>query len=157
MKAFDALRSCKYLYLHQLAEPNEGELLLIVYEAVAGDRPSVGTLTAETHLELRRILEESAVIEHQSGSRVFSIRWASYIGYAVLNESFVSRKPETSVAVGRLLVEYSKSTYLDYITRATFATSDYPGPFKHWGVHCLNHIVDVVSCDEPEIEVTHAA
>ena len=35
----------------------------------------------------------------------------------------------------------------------SLATSEYPGPFKHYGFNYLNHIVDVISTEEPSIKL----
>jgi len=45
---------------------------------------------------------------------------------------------------------------LDFIEQATFASDSYPDPMTHWGIFCLNHIVDVVSCSEPASQVSVA-
>ena len=34
----------------------------------------------------------------------------------------------------------------------TFASEEYPGPYKHYGVNCLNHIIDIVSETDPIIK-----
>ena len=52
---------------------------------------------------------------------------------------------------GRFFRIYSKSTFLDYVSRATFASEQYPGPLSHVGLICQNHIVDVVSTKSPAI------
>jgi hypothetical protein len=103
------------------------------------------------------MLSESKGIEHGPGCRVFEINWESYVGYSVLDESYALPEPKSSEGTGRLFVEYTKSVYLDYLTRVTFADSTYPGPFKHWGVYCLNHCIDVASTAVPTIEVKNAA
>ncbi len=83
---------------------------------------------------------------------VVKITFDFYIAYSVLNESYVvqDRYEKYKGAFFRL---YKKSRYLDYISLGTIATSDYPGPFKHYGICALDHIIDVVSVEEPIIEV----
>ena len=75
----------------------------------------------------------------------------------MLNESFALPEPETSARIGGLFVEYTSSTYLDYLKRASWACADYPGPYRHWAALCLNHIVDVASKDEPTVVVSIAS
>jgi len=41
--------------------------------------------------------------------------------------------------------------YLDFVSTSTIATEDYPGPYKHYGILCLNHVFDVVSTSDPII------
>lgn len=81
--------------------------------------------------------------------------WSSYIGYSVENESYVLPEPKESVGEGRLMVVFTESVYLSYLSKATLASADYPGSFKHWALCCLNHIVKVASVEEPVITVSH--
>jgi hypothetical protein len=154
--ATDDFQDCTYLYLHSIGEPDDGGLRLIVHEARVGGPPSGEELAAEALPELRTILAGSKVIEHGPGCKVFEITWGRYIAYAVENESYALPEPKGSIGTGRLFVEYTKSVYLDYLSKVSFASADYPGPFKHWAVLCLDHIVNVVSTSEPKIKVTHA-
>jgi len=95
-------------------------------------------------------------IESDATCRAFELVWQSYVSYSVRNESFCTLDKE-EVWEGRLFCLYSKSHFLDYVARATFARADYPGPFRHCGINCLNHIVDVVSTVEPQVrEIKHA-
>lgn len=83
---------------------------------------------------------------------IVKITFDFYIAYSVLNESYVV-KDSYEEYKGAFFRLYKKSRYLDYINLGTIATSDYPGPFKHYGICALDHIIDVVSVEEPIIEV----
>jgi hypothetical protein len=153
----DDVQSCEWLYLHEIGEPRDNELRLVLHEAKTGateDRPV--SLDGELP-EIRKLLAETKPIVHGPGCRVFELRWSSYIAYSVLNESFASVEPAESVGVGRLVVEYSKSVFLAYLARSTFASSEYPGPFLHWDVRCLNHIIQVASTQRPSVKVLDGA
>jgi hypothetical protein len=52
---------------------------------------------------------------------------------------------------GKAFRIHSKSRYLDFINIGTIASEEYPGPFKHYEIACLNHIIDIVSAYEPTI------
>jgi hypothetical protein len=83
------------------------------------------------------------------------VDFEAYIGYSVLNES-ITNLDDYEEFEGKAFRIYSKSRYLDYINVSTFASNDYPGPYKHYGIACLNHIIDIISTEEPiikEIEV----
>jgi hypothetical protein len=58
---------------------------------------------------------------------------------------------EYEVFEGGVFSIYSKSRYLDFIDVSTIASVDHPGPFKHYGINALNHIIDVVSTEPPTI------
>jgi hypothetical protein len=147
------LQSCEWLFLRGLSEPRDNALRIVVEEARAGRSVDAGAAAkAAGVLALEPILHDARLIEHIEGCRVFELCWSSYIAYSVRNESFVAND-QYEQSEGRLLVKYSKSRFLDYVALGTFASSDYPGPFVHWGVVCGNHIVDVASLAEPEVRV----
>jgi hypothetical protein len=152
----EAIRSCKYLFLHSITEPEENALRVVLHEARVGDPPDDGELAKEPLLALRDVLAGSRAIVHVAGCRVFELTWSRYVGYSVENESYGAPEPKESVGKGRLIVEYTRSVYLSYLAKATFASDDYPGPFTHWALHCLNHIVNVASVDRPQIAISVA-
>ncbi|MCK9688289.1 hypothetical protein [Scleromatobacter humisilvae] len=89
------------------------------------------------------------------GSGVFQLHWTTCVAYPVRNESFVSTDRDEEFQ-GRMLVKYSRSRYLDFVASATFADGDHPGPLQHWGLICLNHVVDVVSSEAPSVALRTA-
>jgi hypothetical protein len=149
----DTIRSCKYLYLDAISEPEDNQLRIVILEATTGATLSEQQLAAEHDETIRSILAGSSAIKHLEGCKRFELFWKNYIGYSVVNESYSNGEPESSNGKGRLLVEYEKSEYLEYLSRASFATSDHPGPYKHWAIYCLNHTIDVASQVEPRIRV----
>ena len=153
----EAIRACKYLYLHSLSEPEENSLRVVLHEAKVGGPPTAEQLAEESLPEVRALLAGSKAIVHGPGCQVFELVWTSYVGYSVENESYALPEPKESVGEGRLLVVYTESVYLSYLAKATFTSADYPGSFKHWALCCLNHVVNVASVEEPAITVSHGA
>jgi hypothetical protein len=151
MSAIDAIRSSRYLYLEAVTEPRDNQLRLVILEATTGDTIGEETLAAEPDMTLRSILTGAKTIDHLEGCRKFELFWESYIGYSVVNESYSNGEPETSKGKGHTLVEYESSNYLEYLSKATFATADYPGPYRHWAIYCLNHTIDVASQVDPVV------
>jgi hypothetical protein len=148
----DEIGSCKYLYLEALTEPNVNELRIVLLEAVAGSPVDADRVASESHLPvLRSLLEGSRKIEHLPGCRRFEVVWDTYIAYSIVNESYSNGEPHTSIAVGdrRRFVEYCSSHYLEYLTKAPFATVDYPGPYRHWALYCEDHTIDIASQGGP--------
>lgn len=144
MKYFDKINSHKYLYLTDIGEPDENELRLVIEEAKASG-PVEDINVGDT------VIEGTRAIESTEGCAAYEVYFEDYVGYSVLNESYVTGD-DSEVFEGRIFCIYTKSHYLDYIQNGTFATDDYPGPFKHYGFNCLNHIVDVASMSEPKIK-----
>ena len=86
----------------------------------------------------------------------YEIVFDQYVAYSIRNECFVSQD-DSEEFIGRLICLYSKSHFLDYVRAATFASDEYPGHLRHYGINCLNHIIDVVSVDEPKINIARQA
>jgi hypothetical protein len=151
----EAIRACKYLYLHAISEPEMNSLRVVLHEAKVGSPPTAEQLAEEALPEVRELLAGSKAIVHGLGCQVFELFWPSYVGYSVENESYASPEPKDSVGEGRLVVVYTQSVYLTYLSKASFASADYPGLFKHWALLCLNHIVNVASVEEPVVTVSN--
>jgi hypothetical protein len=141
----DDIDKCKWIYLRQIGEPVDNSLRLVIDEAKAVGRQE------DFEISPGMVISGSRSIEADETCRVFEVIWTSYVAYSVRNESFCAIDKDESWD-GRLFCLYSKSNFLDYVARATFASADYPGPLRHWGINCLNHIVDVVSIVEPTVQ-----
>ena len=59
----------------------------------------------------------------------FAVFWRLYVGYTVLNESYAS-VDEEELGEGVRFRIYSKSRFIDFMSRATFASDEYPGPTR---------------------------
>jgi hypothetical protein len=146
------LNSAKYLYLRDLSEPRDNSLRLIVEEAVAN---RLAVVRSEPELasvqDLAHILRDASPIESIEGCRTFELRWKRYVAYLVTEEGVGSCGSEDDeVYTGRLLRHYSKSHFLDHLARDT---GGHMRPLQHYKLICLNHLIDVVSEDPPEIHV----
>ncbi|HEV7504445.1 MAG TPA: hypothetical protein VGS07_06015 [Thermoanaerobaculia bacterium] len=151
----EAIRACEYLYMHAISEPEENSLRVVLHEARVDSPPTSEQLAEEALPEVRELLADSKTIVYGPGCQVFELVWPSYIGYAVENESYALPEPKESVGEGSLVIIYTESGYLDYLAKASFASADYPGTFKHWAFLCLNHIVNVASLEEPVVTVSN--
>ena len=152
---FEELNKHKYLDLLEIGETDEWEFRLVIAEAGAAENSPPVTPDEEANDNIRKLLNESKPIEVTKSSKLYEIVFSDYITYSVTNESY-SNECEPDTYEGNLARIYSKSTFLDYVANSTFATSDYPGPFKHYGFCCLNHIIDVVSMEPPKVKVINA-
>jgi len=144
------IRACKDLYLDEISEPLVNELRIVISEAKTGELADPEMFADDQAMQ--SLLSGARAVVRTVESKVFELSWSTYVAYSVRNESFVM-SDEYEDFEGRLLVKYSKSRYLDFVAAATFASSDYPGLLQHWGLGCLNHIVDVVSLEAPCITV----
>jgi len=148
MALADQINSHKYLFLTYIGEPEDNVLRLVVEEAKAAEKPvttEIGHVGAVVH-----------PIISTENDFAYEIIFESYISYSVTNESF-TQGDEYEQYEGRTLRIYSKSHFLDYVRAATFASEDDPGPYKHYSIICLNHIVDIASAVEPKIRIIRGA
>lgn len=145
MKYFDNINNNKYIYLGEIGEPEDNVLRFTIEEAgVSEDETSIQISGSE--------LSELRSIEVTDKSCIYEVIFDNYISYSVLNESYCG-VDEYEEYDGRLFCVYKKSHYLNYLSKASLATSGYPGTFKHYGFNCLNHIVDVISTEDPCIKL----
>lgn len=105
---------------------------------------------------LSSILSDAKELVADESCKAYEILFQDYVAYSVRNESFVS-VDESEQWTGRLFQTYSRSHFLDYVRVATFASDDHPGKLGHYGINCLNHIVDVVSASQPIISLIRRA
>ena len=141
----EEIDTCKWL--REIGEPVDNSLRLVIEEAKADGPPE------DRELLPGKIVSGLRSIESDRACRLFEIEWPSYVANSVRDERF-TQIDNDEVWRGRLFCEFSKSHFLEYVKRATFASADYPGLLRHWGINCLNHIVDVVSTVEPQIRCT---
>ncbi|MGB8061512.1 MAG: hypothetical protein WCF26_06445 [Candidatus Sulfotelmatobacter sp.] len=139
------LDTCPSLYLREIGEPKQNCLRLLIEEAlVMPEEVTVKFAGAE--------ITNCHPVRSTTNSRLFEIVWDNYVAYSVANESYSSGN-ESEEFSGRFARLYAKSCFLDYISRATLVSKEYPGPLQHIELVCECHIVDVVSTMIPR--VTH--
>jgi hypothetical protein len=142
-KDFVEIDSCYSLFLREITEPRENSLRLMIEEAfVLPEEVTVAVGGTE--------LTGGHPIRPVEGSRLFEIIWDFYVAYSVRNESYVSRD-ESEEFTGRFARVYSKSHFLDYVSRATFASNEHPRPLLHIGLVSECHVIDVVSTEPPRV------
>src|SRR5437016_11627467 len=145
MELASQIDSHKYLYLTQINEPEDNVLRLVIEEARV-DRGTDDIKIGET------TITEYGPIVSDEDCFAYELIFASYIAYSVRNESYTVWD-ESEKWTGQVFRVYSKSYFLDYIRASTIASEDYPGPYTHYEVVCLNHIIDIASVQEPKIQI----
>lgn len=138
---YEILMDLKNIFFLGLNEPNCNSLSLFFSRSKVSD-------IAEPLIIGDKNLGDSYSVDVDDQTPVFQIDFESYIGYSVLYESFTSWD-DYQVFSGNAFRIYTKSRYLDFISVGTFASDDHPGPYKHYGIVCFDHIIDIVSCNNP--------
>lgn len=142
-KEFAELDTCASLFVREISEPSRNSLRLLIEEAEVMPA-EVAIRFAETDLG------NGHLVRSTPHSRLFEILWDNYVAYCVTNESY-AMPGESEEFSGRFARLYSKSNFLDHVSRATLARDEYPGPLKHVGIVSECHIVDVVSTESPRV------
>lgn len=140
------LQACENLFLERLEEPCDNAITMHVVEASVGSEPS------QIDLELTGIdLGMGYLIDPSNPRARFEVNWETCIAYAVRTESYVAPDEYEVFEKAGPLRLYSRSHFLDFIATGTFATAEWPGPFRHYGIICQRHIIDVASERAPAI------
>lgn len=143
---FAEVNSCQYLFLREIAEPVENRLRVVVEEASA--QPEVVPIEIAG-----TIIEGGHPVRSNETSRTFEILWDSYVAYSVIDESFATPDNTEKSDIGPHCQVYSESRFVEYVSRATWANREHPGPFNHVRIACENHVVDVVSVGAPRVRL----
>lgn len=146
MRLASEINDLTYLYLTELEEPEDNVLRLVVTEARIADRDTpLGSIKP-----LGELSAGARPIVADDRCAAYEITFEDYVAYAVVNESYTVAD-DTERFEGKLLRVYSESKFLTYVASATIASNDYGGPYTHYGIVCLNHIVEIVSHAPPRI------
>jgi hypothetical protein len=142
LSEFAEIDSCHSLFLREITQTSEHALRLLLEEAFV--------LPGEATVKVCGVEIKGHPVKSIEGSRLFEVVWDNYVAYSVRNESYVARD-ESEEFSGRFALTYLKSHFLDYVSRATFACNEHPGPLQHIGIVSERHIIDVVSTELPRV------
>lgn len=87
-------------------------------------------------------------MDGEKSSPIIQVDFHSYIAYSIKNEFFTSGDDYEEFD-GKTFRIYKKSRYLDFISNGIFASKDFPKPYKHYGICCIDNVVDIISTSEP--------
>jgi hypothetical protein len=143
------LDQAKYLYLRQISEPEENSLRLVVEEAIA-DRSATAPVPDQS-TPFADILKDASPIRSTDKCKTFELRWTRYIAYLVTEEVAGSGGSyEEEIYAGNLFRVYTKSHFLDHLSRDT---GGHPEPILHYKLICQNHLIDIASYNPPEVRL----
>lgn len=131
-----------YIYLNSLFEPEDNALILDIDRCMINGIPVGDNSNFSSY----------GAIEVDETLPILRLEFDWYIAYSVTNESF-SVMDDSEVFEGKVFSIYSKSYYLDFIKNNTIADDMHPGPFKHYGINALNHVINVISTEPPNVSL----
>lgn len=143
-------------FLLSLNDGEDNELTMRIASSFVGEQREVSE-SDEPNTALRRLLTESRPLLVNE-ERVYEIVFDRYIIYQVSSESYCSGDPNGKFS-GRFLRIYESSALLNRLGEFTDAQvledgSHYPGKWTHYGIVTQNHIIDIVSLDEPKVNIS---
>lgn len=148
--AFAEINAVQYLSVRSIRDLGINQLELIVDEAAVNEVMRGRIPESSVPESARFLLEGAAPIQHLEGSKVFRLYWKLYVAYLVTEELVGSNGHyEDEVYEGKLLRIYSQSHFLQHIERDT---GGHFKPLLHYKLISLNHLIDVVSAEPPQIE-----
>ncbi|WP_239617925.1 hypothetical protein [Cohnella mopanensis] len=132
----------KDIFFFGLKEPEVNSLTMYFSKSEKGD--------PEPLIIGEKNFGDSYPIKVDENSPLIQIDFQTYVAYSIRNESYTSWDDYEEFE-GKIFRIYKKSRYLDFISVGTFASEDFPGPFMHYGISCLDHIIDIVSVSKPVV------
>jgi hypothetical protein len=149
-EALSLLNQARHLFLRHISEPEENSLRLVVEEAIAGRTETVSA--PDPTSPLAEILKGASPIKSVEGCRAFELRWSRYVAYLVTEEGVGSGgNDEDEAYTGSLLRVYTKSHFLDHLSRDTGGHFE---PILHYKLICEDHLIDVASYSPPEVRLS---
>jgi hypothetical protein len=143
------LNQAKYLCLRQISEPEDNSLRLVLEEAIVDRTETVST--PDPTSPFAEILKGASPIKSVEGCRTFELQWSRYVAYLVTEEGVGSGgSDEDEVYTGKLFRVYTKSHFLDHLSRDTGGHFE---PILHYKLICQNHLIDVASYNPPEVRL----
>jgi hypothetical protein len=146
------MNECTYLLATDVGEVDDLELALTIVEAKA--RTPITTTEDMDPISLLAI--GGKPIEEDETCRLFQLLFERnhMISYTILNESYGKYPAPPEVFTGKLFRTFSHSHLLEFTERTTCASRDYPGALMHFGIACLDHVINVICTSPPKIAVS---
>jgi len=141
---FKDLNQYKYLFQQNIHCTDENRLTICLKIGKVSEETEDFVFNGITINDTRPILEDN------TGS--IRVWFPSYVAYNVRWETYLVWS-EYDEFTGRIVREYSKSRYLEYVKNDTFASDEWPGKLRHFGICCGWEIIDIISIDEPQVEM----
>jgi len=142
MDYYEEINTAENILITGLFEPEENTLVFELTIGDVSDNPE-SIIIGDASIGLGRRISVDEKCQR------FEVVFENYIGYAVINESYETLGGENFS--GNRIRIYSDSNFLNYIKLDTFATSDFPGTFKHFAFISQRHIINIASQNEPNI------
>lgn len=140
----------QYLFLEQLTSGLDMSLTVVINEGYVSDK----CINTEDPLpSLNKVLKDSREVIADNTTPLYQIHFNSYLTYSVIDESY-DHGDKYNIIAGKeeFYCIFSRSHFLDFISKETFATHEFPGPFQHYCIACCDHVIHVASENAPRVK-----
>ena len=134
-------------YILNINDNIDNVLKIIVSLPYSGEKGSEASNTGNKDLD--EILKKAypVLIDY---NEIYEITFESYIMYQTRNESF-AYPDENSKVLGEYFTIIKNSSYLKMVKNITFYNDIFDDKYTHYGIFSWNHVVDIISAEEPKI------
>ena len=134
-------------YILNINDNIDNVLKIIVSLPYSGEKGSEASNTGNKDLD--EILKKAypVLIDY---NEIYEITFESYIMYQTRNESF-AYPDEKSKVLGEYFTIIKNSSYLKMVKSITFYYDMFGDKYTHYGILSWNHVVDIISAEEPKI------
>ena len=134
-------------YILNINDNIDNVLKIIVSLPYSGEKGSEASNTGNKDLD--EILKKAypVLIDY---NEIYEITFESYIMYQTRNESF-AYLDENSKVLGEYFTIIKNSSYLKMVKSITFYNDIFDDKYMHYGIFSWNHVVDIISAEEPKI------
>ena len=134
-------------YILNINDNTDNVLKIIVSLPYSGEKGSEASNTGNKNLD--EILKKAypVLIDY---NEIYEITFESYIMYQTRNESF-AYPDENSKISGEYFTIIKNSSYLKMVKNITFYNDIFDDKYIHYGIFSWNHVVDIISAEEPKI------
>ena len=144
----DDMNSAPFLF--KTIEEMDNEVKFIVALSIKG-KQGCG-INEEDNPALGKILSECVPI-YPDEDNLYEILFDNYIFHITRNESYTSWD-NYELRKGKYFIIFEKSRLLDclpQIVEQEIVEAYNPNSWKHYGIYCQNHIIDIIASEEPKI------
>lgn len=125
------------------------ELKIILTEGIVGTQPEDIKINDT-------VIQDTYPITTLPSSKIVTIRFTHFIAWQVVNESFTCFDDYEERDDKGFLQILERSKYFDYVNACHGWYADVIGAAKHYRVWTENEVIDVISCEDPILELVNA-
>ncbi len=139
------LDECYEVEVERVDYRSVGILRIVLIELVRSETPEDVPVTEKV------TFENSFAIRSTAKSRHFLVEFNNAIFHQVLNESYASQNKDERRDTKGFIQKITKSNYQEYIKTNFGWYEQVIGKGIHYRIRGISEIIDVISCEDPEI------